>query len=102
MRGSLVVILDLFALFVLCLLLVIADGAFGRWLPMQRRRWMGSYRAQLTLALFAFFVIPAGAFAAWGFQRLPSDYDPTPHLLVGETRRGVSVYTDTTKLSDNP
>ncbi len=100
MRGSLVVILDLFALLSLWLLLVIADGAFGRWLRMQRRRWMGSYRAQLTLALFAFFVIPAGAFAAWSYQRLRSDDDHARDLLVRETLRGVAVYTDSAKLSD--
>src|SRR5665213_266154 len=94
MRGSLVVALDLFALFTLWLLLVIADGAFGRWLRIQRRRWMGSYRAQLTLALFAFFVIPAGAFAAWSYQRLRSDDDHARDLLVRETLRGVAVYTD--------
>ena len=100
MRGSLVVILDLFALFVLWLLLVVADGAFGRWLRMQRRRWLRSYRAQLTLALFAFFVIPAGAFAAWSYQRLRSDDDQARDLLVRETLRGVAVYTDSAKLSD--
>ncbi|HEX7545590.1 MAG TPA: HAMP domain-containing sensor histidine kinase [Gemmatimonadaceae bacterium] len=100
MRGSLVVVLDLLALFVLWLLLVAADGAFGRWLRMQRRRWMRSYRAQLTLALFAFFVIPAGAFAAWSYQRLRSDDDQARDLLVRETLRGVAVYTDSAKLSD--
>ena len=100
MRGSLVVILDLFALFSLWLLLVIADGAFGRWLRMQRRRWLRSYRTQLTLALFAFFVIPAGAFAAWSYQRLRSDDDQARDLLVRETLRGVAVYTDSAKLSD--
>ncbi len=100
MRGSLVVILDLLALFLLWLLLVIADGAFGRWLRMQRRRWLRSYRAQLTLALFAFFVIPAGVFAAWSYQRLRSDDDQARDLLVRETLRGVAVYTDSAKLSD--
>jgi signal transduction histidine kinase len=100
MRGSLVVILDLFALFVLWLLLVIGDGAVGRWLRMQRRRWLRSYRAQLTLALFAFFVIPAGAFAAWSYQRLRSDADQARDLLVRETLRGVAVYTDSAKLGD--
>ncbi|MFI5233406.1 MAG: ATP-binding protein [Gemmatimonadales bacterium] len=100
MRGSLVVVLDLFALFVLWLLLVIADGAFGRWMRIQRRRWLRSYRAQLTLALFAFFVIPAGVFAAWSYQRLRSDDDQARNLLVRETLRGVAVYTDSAKLSD--
>ena len=100
MRGSLVVILDLFALFVLWLLLVLADGAFGRWLRMQRRRWLRSYRARLTLALFAFFVIPAGVFAAWSYQRLRSDDGQARDLLVRETLRGVAVYTDSAKLSD--
>ncbi len=100
MRGALVVVLDLFALFVLWLLLVLADGAFGRWLRMQRRRWLRSYRARLTLALFAFFVIPAGAFAAWSYQRLRSDDDQARDLLVRETLRGVAVDVATTRLSD--
>src|ERR1019366_6857275 len=100
MRGSLVVILDLFALFSLWLLLVIADGAFGRWLRMQRRRWLRSYRTQLTLALLAVFVTPAGAVAAWSYQRLRSDDDQARDLLVRETLRGVAVYTDSAKLSD--
>jgi two-component system nitrogen regulation sensor histidine kinase NtrY len=101
MRGSLVVLLDLCALFALWLLLVIADGAFGRWLRMQRRRWLRSYRAQLTLALFAFFVLPAGAFAAWSYQRLRSDDEQARDLLVRETLRGVAASTESSaKLAD--
>ncbi|HEY2850078.1 MAG TPA: HAMP domain-containing sensor histidine kinase [Gemmatimonadaceae bacterium] len=102
MRGSLVVVLDLLALLLLWLLLVIADGAFGRWMRIQRRRWLRSYRAKLTLALFAFFVIPAGVFAAWSYQRLRSDDDQARNLLVRETLRGAAIYTDSTnaKLAD--
>ena len=93
-RGALVVLLDLGVLAVLWLLLVIADGAFGRWLRMRRRRWMRSYRARLTLALFAFFVLPAAAFAAWSYQRLQSDDAQSRDLLVRETLRGMTVTPD--------
>ncbi len=100
MRGALVVLLDLFALFGLWMLLVVADGAFGRWLRSQRRLWLRSYRARLTLALFAFFVLPAGAFATWSYQRLLTDSVQAQNLVVRETLRSVAVLTDTFKIAD--
>jgi signal transduction histidine kinase len=97
-RGALVVFLDLGVLALLWLLLVIADGAFGRWMRMRRRRWLGSYRARLTLVLFAFFVLPAAAFAAWSYRRLQSDDSQARDLLVWETLRGVTAASDTVQL----
>jgi hypothetical protein len=64
-RGVLVALVDLAIVGLLWLLSVLADGAVGRWLRDRQRRWRRSYRMQLTLALFAFFVIPAVAFAGW-------------------------------------
>ncbi|MFI5310842.1 MAG: sensor histidine kinase [Gemmatimonadales bacterium] len=99
-RGSLVVLFDLGVLAVLWLMLVMADGAFGRWLRMRRRRWLGSYRARLTVVLFAFFVLPAAAFAAWSYRRLQTDDQQARDLLVRETLRVVSASTDSVRLAD--
>jgi signal transduction histidine kinase len=52
---------------------------------------MYTYHARLTLALFAFFVIPAVAFAVWSYQRLRSDDLQTREVLVAETLRAVVV-----------
>ena len=99
-RGALVVLLDLGVLAVLWVLLLVADGAFGRWMRMRRRRWLRSYRARLTLVLFAFFVLPATAFAAWSYQRLRSDDQQARDLLVRETLRVVAFSSDSARISD--
>jgi signal transduction histidine kinase len=52
-------------------------------------RWIYTYHARLTLALFAFFVIPAVAFAVWSYQRLRSDDLQTREVLVRETLHAV-------------
>ena len=89
-RGALIVILDLGIVAVLWTIGVIADGRAGRWLRARRRQWWGSYRARLTLALFAFFLIPAAAFAAWSYQQLANDARQARQLLVTETLRAAS------------
>jgi signal transduction histidine kinase len=99
-RGALTVFFDLGVLALLWLLMVIPDGVFGRWMRMRRRRWMRSYRAQLTLALFAFFVLPAAAFAAWSYRRLQQDDQQARDLLVRETLRGVAASTDSVRLAE--
>jgi two-component system nitrogen regulation sensor histidine kinase NtrY len=99
-RGALIVLFDLSVMALLWMLLVVADGAFGRWLRIRRRNWLRSYRAQLTLALFAFFVLPAGAFAFWSYRRLQADDQQSRDVLVRETLRGVATSTDSLQLSD--
>lgn len=99
-RGALIVLFDLAVIALLWMLLVVADGAFGRWLRIRRRNWLRSYRAQLTLALFAFFVLPAGAFAFWSYRRLQADDQQSRDVLVRETLRGVATSTDSLQLSD--
>ncbi|MGH7689944.1 MAG: sensor histidine kinase, partial [Gemmatimonadaceae bacterium] len=89
-RGSLVVLFDLAIVGVLWLMSVMADGAVGRWLRDRQRRWRRSYRTQVTLALFGFFMIPATAFAAWSYQQLAADATQSRELLVGETLRAVA------------
>jgi signal transduction histidine kinase len=89
-RGTLIVLLDLAIVGTLWLLNVAADGGIGRWLRVRRRTWRRSYRARLTLALFAFFVIPASAFAIWSYRQLLVDARQTRMLLVHETLRAAT------------
>jgi signal transduction histidine kinase len=63
----------------------IVEGGFIRWLRSRTATWLRSYRGRLTLALFAFFVIPALSFAAWSYQRLRGDDRQVRELLVRET-----------------
>jgi len=93
-RGALIVLFDLAIVGLLWLVSVLADGAVARWLRERQRRWRRSYRTQLTLALFAFFMIPAVAFAAWSYQQLASDAAQSRELLVGETLRAVAPAAD--------
>ncbi|HEY2853582.1 MAG TPA: ATP-binding protein [Gemmatimonadaceae bacterium] len=88
-RGTLIVLLDLGIVGLLWILSVVADGGFVRWLRARRRTWARSYRLRLTIALFAFFVLPALAFAVWSYQRLSSEAVGARDVLVRETLRAV-------------
>jgi two-component system nitrogen regulation sensor histidine kinase NtrY len=90
-RGALVLLLDLFAAGLLWLLGALPERGFVRWLRLRAGHWIYTYHARLTLALFAFFVIPAAAFAVWSYQRLRGDDLQTKEVLVQETLRAVSV-----------
>ena len=89
-RGALIVLLDLAIVAVLWLASVVADGGAGRWIRVRWRTWGGSYRVQLSLALFAFFVIPAIAFAIWSYGQLATDATQSRALLVSETLRAIA------------
>jgi two-component system nitrogen regulation sensor histidine kinase NtrY len=89
-RGALLVMLDLALVGVLWMASVIADGGAGRWLRARRRTWGRSYRARLSLALFAFFVVPAIVFAVSSYEQLATDATQSRALLVRETLRAVS------------
>ena len=89
-RGALIVMLDLAIVGLLWLASVLADGGLGRWFRVRRRTWGRSFRVQVSLALFAFFVIPAVAFAVWSYQRLATDATRARGLLVGETLRSLA------------
>ncbi|MDQ3998493.1 MAG: hypothetical protein M3303_15900, partial [Gemmatimonadota bacterium] len=89
-RGTLIVLLNLAIVGALWLLNVAADGGIARWARVRQRTWRRSYRARLTLALFAFFVIPASAFAVWSYRQLLVDARQTRMLLVHETLRAVT------------
>ena len=88
-RGSLLILLDLAVFAVLWILVATADGALRRWLRARTWRWRGSYRARLTLALFAAFVFPSVAFAIWTYERLNGEDQLSRALLVQETLRAV-------------
>ncbi|MEP6689865.1 MAG: ATP-binding protein [Gemmatimonadaceae bacterium] len=98
-RGTLIVLLDLVVLFGLWVLSVVPDGALGRWTRWQTRRWAQSYRARLTLVLFGFFVIPATAFATWGYQRLQAEDRQSRELLVTQTLRAAAVSAQVNELA---
>ena len=89
-RGGLIVFFNLGLLGFLWALLVVADGGALRWVREHGRTWLRSYRARLSVSLFAAFVFPAVAFAAWSYQRLQEDDAKTRGLLVRETLRGVA------------
>jgi two-component system nitrogen regulation sensor histidine kinase NtrY len=89
-RGSLVLLLDLLLAGLFWLLGTVAERGFVRWLRTRVARWIYTYHARLTLALFAFFVIPAIAFAVWSYQRLRSDDLQTREVLVRETLNAVT------------
>jgi two-component system nitrogen regulation sensor histidine kinase NtrY len=89
-RGTLIALLNLAIVALLWLTSVLADGIAARWIAVRRRRWARSYRIRLTLALFAFFMVPAVAFAIWSYQQLSTDAARARQLLVRETLRAVN------------
>ncbi len=84
-HASLIIILDIAIAGLIWSLSAIVEGGFVRWLRRKGSAWVRSYRGRLTLALFAFFVIPAVAFAGWSYQRLRGDDRQVRELLVRET-----------------
>ena len=88
-RGTLIVLLDLAIVGLLWFTSIVADGLASRWINVRWRRWARSYRIRLTVALFAFFMLPAIAFAIWSYQQLSTDASRARELLVRETLRSV-------------
>ncbi|MDB4871602.1 MAG: putative two-component histidine kinase [Gemmatimonadales bacterium] len=84
-RGLLVLLLDLLVAGFFWLLAALPEKGFVRWLRVRAGDWIYTYHARLTLALFAFFVVPAIAFAVWSYQRLRGDDLQTKEVLVNET-----------------
>ena len=99
-RGALVLLLDLLVAGFFWLLSALPEKGFIRWLRVRATHWIYTYHARLTLALFAFFVIPAIAFAVWSYQRLRSDDLQTREVLVRETLRAVAVANEYDQLPD--
>ena len=84
-RLVLIVILDAAIAGLLWALGAMAEGGFLRWVRARSAKWIRSYRGRLTLALSAFFAIPALVFALWSYQRLRADDREVRELLVRET-----------------
>lgn len=99
-RGTLLVLSDLAILGAVWLLIVMADGVFRRWWRVRRRDLVKSFRARLSLALFACFLTPSFLFAFWSFQRVQTDDRQSRDLLVRETLRGVAASTDSVQLAE--
>ncbi|MEP7066266.1 MAG: hypothetical protein ABI889_09560, partial [Gemmatimonadota bacterium] len=89
-RGALAVMLDLVLLFALWLIAALPDGRVLKRLRVGVRRWGTSYRSRLTVVLFAFFVIPALAFALWSYERLRTEDRQSRDLVLREALRGIS------------
>jgi signal transduction histidine kinase len=86
-RGSLVVLLDVALLAGVWLFaLVVAEGWRPR-APTLLATLRTSYRARLTAALVAFFVLPVLGFAAWSFARLADEARRSGDLLIRQTLR---------------
>jgi signal transduction histidine kinase len=83
-RVALIVILDIAIAGILWALATVSEGGFVRWIRGRGSRWIRSYRGRLTLALFAFFVVPAVGFGIWSYQRLQRDDRGVRELLVRE------------------
>lgn len=90
-RGTLVVLSNIVLILLLWVVSTLPGGGLRRWLRRRLRSWHQSYRARLTIALFAFFVIPAAAFAAWSYQRLQSEDRQSRELLVREMLRALAM-----------
>jgi signal transduction histidine kinase len=89
-RAVLMVCVNLALLGVLLLMLVVADGGVATWVRERGLPWLRSYRARLSISLFAAFLVPTAAFAAWSYRRLQNEDAETRELLVQETLRGVT------------
>jgi len=97
-RAVLIAILDVAIAGLLWALGAMAEGGFVRWLRARSGRWIRSYRGRLTLALSAFFVVPALAFAIWSYQRLSNDERDIRELLLRETLDAVVEGSDSSRL----
>ena len=86
-RGALLVLFDVAVVLLVWGASAMADGGLWRWLRRQRARWRRSYRVQLSVALLAFFLAPAAAFAAWEAYRLRQDDRSARELLVRDALR---------------
>jgi signal transduction histidine kinase len=89
-RGALIVLLDLLILGVLWTVVAMSDGGVVRWARSRLAAWSRSYRGRLTVTLFMFFMMPAGAFALWAYSRLIQSDRESRALLLRETLRAVA------------
>lgn len=86
-RGALLVFFDVAVVILLWAVSAMSDGALWRWLRRRARQLSRSYRIRLSLALLAFFAVPAAAFALWAAIRLREDDHSARELIVREALR---------------
>jgi signal transduction histidine kinase len=89
-RGALVLLVDLLIVGAFWMVAALAEGGLPRWARQRGRGWARSFRAQLTVALFTFFVVPATVFGLWSYRRLVIDDRQSRELLVRETLRAAA------------
>ena len=99
-RGALLVLFDVAAVLVLWALTAMSDGGLWRWLRQRLRQWSRSYRIRLSLALLAFFAVPAAAFAGWAAFRLRNDDRSARELIVREALRVAALQPSQSALSE--
>ena len=88
-RGTLIVLGDVAVLALLWGVSAWTRGSMGRWWRIRRRGLFSSFRGQLTVVLFLFFLVPASAFTGWSVGRLRDDELRQRELLVREFLRAV-------------
>jgi len=88
-RLVLVLLLDAAIAWLVWILALGAEGGALTRARVRIRHWGRSYRAQLILALFVFFLTPAVAFSLWSYRRLRSDFRQTRQLVVREALNAV-------------
>jgi two-component system, NtrC family, nitrogen regulation sensor histidine kinase NtrY len=98
-RLVLVMLLNLTLAGLLALLVRASEPGFGRRTRVRFRHWAGSFRSRLTLALFAFFFLPAVAFTAWGYSRLAAENRQLRRLVVRETLHAATAARDMESLA---
>ncbi|CAN5242125.1 hypothetical protein BH23GEM2_BH23GEM2_26090 [soil metagenome] len=98
-RLVLVVLFNLAAAGLLLLLVRASEPGFGRRTRTRIRHWTGSFRSRISIALFAFFVIPAAAFTVWGYSRLAAENRQLRRLVVRETLHAARVASEQEPLS---
>ena len=99
-RGALLVLFDVAAVLILWALTAMSDGGLWRWLRQRMRQWSRSYRIRLSLALLAFFAVPAAAFAGWAAFRLRNDDRAARELIVREALRVAALQPSQSALSE--
>lgn len=97
-RLVLIIILNVALAGILWAFGAIVEGGFLRWARTRSAKWIRSYRGRLTLALSAFFAIPALAFAIWSYQRLRTDDRDVRELLVRDILDDVVAEADSAKI----
>jgi two-component system, NtrC family, nitrogen regulation sensor histidine kinase NtrY len=86
-RGALLALLDVALALALWGLHATGRGGLTRWARARAQQVRKSFRARLTLALFAFALVPVLVFAVWSVRRLGVETRRSRELVVQELLR---------------